>query len=135
MVTGISCIVAGFIEEGALRFDKKMTFKDVFTFLFRTAIALGGKLFSSGSYSVVYIYTAEIYPTVIRFTYLFLLSIAIMLIHLQTNCHWLLLQHSKYWWHSCSLYCPLLASHSEAAAYVDTGWLLSHGGSLSICSA
>ena len=47
-----------------------MTFKDVFTFIFRTAIALGGKLFSSGSYSVVYIYTAEIYPTVIRFTYL-----------------------------------------------------------------
>ena len=62
--------MAGFIEEGALRFDK-MTFKDVFTFLLRTAIALGGKLFSSGSYSVVYIYTAEIYPTVIRFTYLF----------------------------------------------------------------
>ena len=47
-----------------------MTFKDVLIFIFRTAIALGGKLFSSGSYSVVYIYTAEIYPTVIRFTYL-----------------------------------------------------------------
>ena len=112
-----------------------MTFKDVLIFIFRTAIALGGKLFSSGSYSVVYIYTAEIYPTVIRYTYLSFAVMSMMLIHLQTNCHWLLLQHSKYWWHSCSLYCPLLASHSEAAAYVDTGGLLSPGRSLSICSA
>ena len=34
--------------------------------IFRTAIALLGKLFSSGMFSVVYMYTAEIYPTAIR---------------------------------------------------------------------
>ena len=35
------------------------------TFL-RTTIALLGKLFAAGNFSVVYMYTAEIYPTVIR---------------------------------------------------------------------
>ena len=32
----------------------------------RTTIALMGKLFAAGNFSVVYMYTAEIYPTVIR---------------------------------------------------------------------
>ena len=34
----------------------------------RTGIALCGKLFAAGNFSVVYMYTAEIYPTIIRFT-------------------------------------------------------------------
>jgi len=52
LVTGISCIGAGFMKEGALR----------------TGIALCGKLFAAGNFSVVYMYTAEIYPTIIRQT-------------------------------------------------------------------
>ena len=32
----------------------------------RTGIALCGKLFAAGNFSVVYMYTAEIYPTVVR---------------------------------------------------------------------
>merc|ERR1719187_3128933 len=50
--TGVSCIVAAFLPEG----------------LFRTLFALAGKLFAAGNFSVVYMYTAEIYPTVIRNT-------------------------------------------------------------------
>ena len=42
--------MAGLLEEGTLR----------------TSIALLGKLFAAGNFSVVYMYTAEIYPTVIR---------------------------------------------------------------------
>ena len=34
--------------------------------IIRTTIALVGKLFAAGSFSVIYIYTAEIYPTNIR---------------------------------------------------------------------
>ena len=34
--------------------------------ILRTTIALLGKLFAAGNFSVVYMYTAEIYPTVIR---------------------------------------------------------------------
>merc|ERR1719187_910465 len=52
ILTGISCIVAAFLPEG----------------LFRTLFALAGKLFAAGNFSVVYMYTAEIYPTVIRNT-------------------------------------------------------------------
>ena len=50
LITGASCTVAGLLEEGTLR----------------TSIALLGKLFAAGNFSVVYMYTAEIYPTVIR---------------------------------------------------------------------
>ena len=50
LVTGVSCTVAGLLEEGSVR----------------TTIALLGKLFAAGNFSVVYMYTAEIYPTVIR---------------------------------------------------------------------
>ena len=40
-------------------------------FLFRTTIALMGKFFAAGNFSVVYMYTAEIYPTVIRYKFSF----------------------------------------------------------------
>jgi len=51
-LTGTCCMVAGFLEEGAIR----------------TSLALIGKLFASGCFSVIYMYTAEIYPTNIRNT-------------------------------------------------------------------
>ena len=40
-------------------------------FLPRTSLAMAGKLFAAGNFSVVYMYTAEIYPTTIRFVYMF----------------------------------------------------------------
>merc|ERR1712126_378946 len=52
LVSSVCCIVAGLMNAGGLR----------------TAIALFGKLFAAGNFSVVYMYTAEIYPTVIRNT-------------------------------------------------------------------
>lgn len=47
---------------------------------FRTAIALSGKLFAAGNFSVVYMYTAEIYPTIIRFGIVFLFSISYLIL-------------------------------------------------------
>ena len=44
---------------------------------FRTGIALCGKLFAAGNFSVVYMYTAEIYPTVVRSAAELLLSVLI----------------------------------------------------------
>jgi len=51
-LTGVSCIVCGFMPDGILR----------------TSLAMAGKLFAAGNFSVVYMYTAEIYPTTIRNT-------------------------------------------------------------------
>jgi len=50
--TGAGCIGAGFLEEGGVR----------------TGLALLGKMCASGSFSVIYMFTAEIYPTSIRQT-------------------------------------------------------------------
>jgi len=52
LLTGVFCIGAGLLNAGALR----------------TALALAGKLCAAGNFSVVYMYTAEIYPTIIRNT-------------------------------------------------------------------
>jgi len=52
ILSGGACVTAGFLEEGLLR----------------TSLALVGKLFAAGNFSVIYMYTAEIYPTVIRNT-------------------------------------------------------------------
>ena len=51
-------------------------------FTFRTALALIGKLFASGCFSVIYMYTAEIYPTNIR-----CLSIPISIFTCTHYCH------------------------------------------------
>ena len=61
---------ASFLEEGSIRSQHDYPLF-MFTSLFnsRTAIALCGKLFAAGNFSVVYMYTAEIYPTIIRFSW------------------------------------------------------------------
>jgi len=51
LVTGVSCIGAGLMDPGTAR----------------TAVALTGKMLAAGNFSVVYMYTAEIYPTIIRY--------------------------------------------------------------------
>jgi len=50
LFTGIACIICGLLEEGALR----------------TVLAMTGKLFASANFAIVYMYTAELYPTLIR---------------------------------------------------------------------
>jgi len=52
MISGVACIVSGLLETGPLR----------------TGLALAGKMFAAGNFSVIYMYTAELYPTVIRNT-------------------------------------------------------------------
>eukprot|EP00095_Tigriopus_kingsejongensis_P002623 maker-scaffold290_size220039-snap-gene-0.6 protein:Tk02623 transcript:maker-scaffold290_size220039-snap-gene-0.6-mRNA-1 annotation:"solute carrier family 22 member 15-like" len=51
-ITGIPCIIAGFLQPGAGK----------------TALALIGKFGASAAYSVVYLFTTELYPTEIRNT-------------------------------------------------------------------
>jgi len=53
LFTGISCIICGFLETGTI---------------LRTVVAMTGKLFASANFAIVYIYTAELYPTIIRST-------------------------------------------------------------------
>jgi len=52
LFTGVACIISGFLEEGS----------------FRTVLTMTGKFFATGNFSIVYIYTAELYPTRIRST-------------------------------------------------------------------
>jgi len=50
LASGGSCIACGFLDKSVLR----------------TVLAMCGKLFASGSFAIMYMYTAELYPTVIR---------------------------------------------------------------------
>jgi len=56
LLTGASCVVVGYLagEEGV---DGV-----------KTVLALTGKFFASGTFAIVYMYTAELYPTLIRST-------------------------------------------------------------------
>ena len=56
LLTGLSCIVVGSM-------DKEGEFADL-----RRVLALAGKFFASGTFAIVYMYTAELYPTLIRST-------------------------------------------------------------------
>jgi len=53
LFTGIACIICGVLETGST---------------FRTVLAMTGKLFASANFAIVYMYTAELYPTIIRST-------------------------------------------------------------------
>ena len=52
LLAGTAAIPAGFLEDGAAK----------------TTLALIGKFGASASFSIVYLYTAELYPTQIRST-------------------------------------------------------------------
>merc|ERR1719348_2026226 len=56
LLTGASCVVVGYLagEEGV---DGV-----------KTVLAMSGKFFASGTFAIVYMYTAELYPTLIRST-------------------------------------------------------------------
>ena len=56
LFTGISCLIVGSL-------DKEGDFSDL-----RRVLALVGKFFASGTFAIVYMYTAELYPTLIRST-------------------------------------------------------------------
>ena len=51
-MTGVATIIAGFLENGAVR----------------TTLALIGKFGATAAFNVAYLYTAEMYPTQIRST-------------------------------------------------------------------
>ena len=74
LLTGIAAIPAGFMDDGAAKtilallgncfFGRKISH-------FLTArknSVLSGKFGAAGSFSIVYLYTAELYPTVVRST-------------------------------------------------------------------
>ena len=52
LLSGVFCIGAGFMDEGTAR----------------TVLALIGKFGASAAFSIVYLFTAELYPTEIRST-------------------------------------------------------------------
>lgn len=56
LLTGISCIIVGTM-------DKNGDYAN-----FRRVLAMTGKFFASGTLAIVYVYTAELYPTAIRST-------------------------------------------------------------------
>merc|ERR1711892_909646 len=56
LLTGASCILVGSL-------DKEGDLADL-----RRYLALAGKFFASGTFAIVYMYTAELYPTLIRST-------------------------------------------------------------------
>ena len=56
LLSGAACIVVGTL-------DKNGSYADL-----RKVLALGGKFFASGTFAIVYMYTAELYPTIIRST-------------------------------------------------------------------
>merc|ERR1719507_1340848 len=53
LFTGIACIICGVLDTGST---------------FRTVLAMIGKFFASANFAIVYMYTAELYPTIIRST-------------------------------------------------------------------
>ena len=56
LLSGLACIVVGTL-------DKTGPYSDL-----RRVLAMGGKFFASGTLAIVYVYTAELYPTIIRST-------------------------------------------------------------------
>ena len=81
----------------------------------RTSLAMAGKLFAAGNFSVVYMYTAEIYPTTIRFVSLSLfiihISLSIFLFHLYSFSLLLCLQSSSIFLSSSLSYLSLILSN------------------------
>jgi len=51
LFTGIACIIGGFLAPGTI---------------LRTVLAMTGKFFASANFAIIYVYTAELYPTIIR---------------------------------------------------------------------
>ena len=59
MVAGAACVLAGILANEDLDQNKELAGLQVF-------LSLVGKFGASAAFSVVYLYTAELYPTIIR---------------------------------------------------------------------